>query len=104
MHDRTIVVEHCDYPVVWKKIASSLQALYDQGGKMNRYALSLKGGDDMGFFGIKHVGSQVERLIFRNGNPEEMPQAWVEYVMQHRSEIDISDYIKPRLMKGPWSQ
>ena len=107
-------VTHCDYPVVWKKITASLDFIWNKKSKkskMHKLALSKTKMGSPGdrkvtytdFFGTQ-TGSQVERAVFRNGNPKNMSDEWIKYIMQHRTDVDISDYVKPRLMDGPWNQ
>jgi hypothetical protein len=107
-------VTHCDYSAVWKKITASLDFIWNKKSnksKLHKLALSkVKMGSPAGrkvmyvnFFGTL-TGSQVERKVFRNGNPKNMSDAWIKNIMQHRIDVDISDYVKPRLMDGPWTQ
>ena len=53
------------------------------------------------FWGVK-FGSQLQRKIFRNGYARVDP-FFLRYVMQHSVAVDEKDYIKPALLKGPWS-
>jgi hypothetical protein len=104
-------VTHCDYAEVWKKITASLDFLWEKKSKKHKLAVSkhkMGKPEDrkvmyINFFGTL-TGTQIERAVFRNGNPKTMPDDWIKCIMQHRPNVDISDYVKPRLMDGPWNQ
>ena len=49
------------------------------------------------------IGSQAQRIIFRNGHQSEMTPVFFEKVMQHCEQVDKKSYVKARLMHGPWS-
>jgi hypothetical protein len=103
--DRVMEMNHIDYGVFYKKLTLSLEHLWrTNGGKFGKKMLCNQKQDNIEFFGIARVGSQVERLIFRNGYPREMDLNFVTYVMQHRLEVDQESYVKDRLMIGPWGK
>ena len=99
-------LRHLDYPSFWCKVVRVVEAEYaHKQPRNNTLALRLTKADadalSEPFFGTS-VGSQIQRIIFRNGYERNMPTIFYAKVMQHCETVDKNDYIKSCLMDGPW--